>query len=208
VRELFVLTSVAAILMTVGVLARESVSFRGLYSIWTLLSLLMIVSVWVSFRLRIVQPPTLAYASLGLYVLSMCLPVMYMPPGNNELTFGWDIAWGSIINLRDNVGLMFEGRGRWSCIAASLFVGGLANVMFVAGYLALLTSVRMRSGVVIARWLGLITFVGAIAARLLADYGLGGKGYPIVLYPGYGVWAASFLALGLGARQKALKESC
>jgi hypothetical protein len=203
-RELFLVTLVVAIVMTAGVLCRESRNLRGLYSVWTLVSLLIVASVWVVYRLRLVRPRILGYGSLGLYSLSMCLPVMPMPFQQNERMFGWQIAWGTFTETPKLFGELVSEKEDHRWTAGAYMAGSVANVVYVIGYGAALVSLKWTRVVFVARWSGAIAFVAAIAARLMIQVGLFAEWTSApVFYPAFGLWAASFLALALGIRKNA-----
>jgi hypothetical protein len=206
-KALFKLTLVIAVVMTIGVVNRNSRYFGELYSVWTLVALLVIVAVWALDQLQLVRPRTVALWSLPIYLVAMCVPSYPPDPmfGRNPpgLGFGWHLAeillaWQYAFDW-----LFSESSSlRWAGITISLKV--LASIMFIVGYVALLISLKWKRALIATNWLATIGVIAAIATLVTIEFAPAkDPSVPTVIMapdPGYGLWIASLFALAVGSK--------
>jgi hypothetical protein len=197
VRELLVLTVTVAILLTIGVLSRGSRYFGALWSLWALAALVPIVAVWLVGRWRFVSAHLLAHGSMVLYLVSLGVPALML---GGDLMFGylaWFLSFAGIEPLFDDWRLHAVGETMWYPIACTM--GAAANVAFLTAYVAYLLSGRWPQAY--TRGYRAENFGTAFALLVLLPLALSSELNAI--YPGYGLWTASFLALALGPRHVA-----
>jgi hypothetical protein len=197
----------ALAIAAVGGLVSHSWSGHALASPWALWALMIVAAVWAADRFQLVAPPILAAASVVLYGLSMCVPALSTSDVDGAITLvmGWSAFLGSFLVLPGFVVELLFGRNVSSSEIWSLVVfimGALANLAFIVGYTLLLVgSVRPRwkTAAHDAALIGAILSLAIVVPMSFGD--------SFVVYPGYGLWAASSLALWLGARHERAARS-
>jgi hypothetical protein len=200
-RTLFKLTLVVAFVMTIGVVSRDSRYFGELYSVWTLVSLLVIVAIWALDQLQLVRPRTVALWSLAIFLVSMCVPSYVRNPPT--VGFGWHLA-EILLARRDAFGWLFNESSalRWAGITISLKV--LASILFIVGYVTLLISLKWKRALIATKCLATIGLISGIATLVTIEFApVGDPFVPTDIMapdPGYGLWIASLFALAAGSR--------
>ncbi len=191
-RDLFKLTLFVAILLTIGVI----------HSPWTPITIVIPLTVWFVDRARLVAPRWLAIASFSLFGLSLCLPAIELHLSstmftNDYMVWGWHAFMTSFLIIPEIL------RGHWPWNepdeidwAFAYLVGAAANLALLSGVIAYNISAKFPNTRTFAR-------SAAILACLLAAADLAVLLYTSELryiYPGFGFWLASMLALALGTR--------
>ena len=180
---LLTLLSLAAILVAAHLALRTSSRFHSLSSPHMLLTVLPIVGCVALHAKRLVRPQRVAALSVGFYAVSMALPAL-------RLAEGMILGYGAL--LCSFLGVGMEGQPAFfiSCV-----LGCAANVGFLLAYVAFLIWSVSGKGLVATRWIASIS----TALTLVVILPLSFTGALNGLYLGYGVWAASILALTLGS---------
>lgn len=192
-RALFLLTLVVAILLTIGVI----------HSPWTSITIAIPLVVWFMDRARLVAPRWLAIASIALFGISLCLPAIQIHLSstlwsNDYVVWGWNAFLGTFLSIPEILD------GRWLRsepdeidAAFTYLFGAAANTAFLLGFLAYGLSVKFprartfaRRAATVAAFLVVDDFALIVYTGELRD-----------IYPGFGLWLASAMALALGARQ-------
>jgi len=179
VRGLFWLTTILALLLLLGMRASESRYFEALSSPWTVISLAIIVLLgWLS--LRRADTRRTRRLAIAAYATSLALPAFSL---GGDLTFGF-LAW--LLSYLGITAVMFTVLHAFACL-----LGAIANTCFVLSILGRWMPFIRRRWPKLARRSSIIALVTSFAALV-----------PIVfsrelnaLYPGYGLWAGSFVML-------------
>ncbi|MEQ1905908.1 MAG: hypothetical protein ABL888_17090 [Pirellulaceae bacterium] len=187
-RALFGLTFAAVILM--AVVFRNSPGFHALWSLYSLIAVLPILVVFVVDTTALINGRRLAIISLVIFGVALATPALRLAS---------DLVFGILAFLLSFVGIILFGdwgpRGEqfWYPIACTM--GAVANVSFLVGWVAFLSFVRWRKGIVLARRSS--TLGSFLSLTVILPLALSGELNGV--YPGYGLWAASLLALALGS---------
>jgi hypothetical protein len=200
VRDLLKLTLACAVLLMICVLCRGSRYFGAFASPWAALSLVTIAIVWLMFRWRLAPPVGLARLSIILYLASLCVPA---------LTLGGDLVFGGVAWLFSFLGVALFAEWKLSPVGETMWypiaslMGAAANVAFGVGYIACLLS-RWRNKPQSFPW-RVAVFGTTLALLVLLPLALSSELNAI--YPGYGLWAASFLALSFATHRSHLDST-
>ena len=195
-RTMFGVLLAAAILMGLAVFFRGSRYFHVFWSPHALVAALPILGVLGVHATAVINERRLAVVSLAIYGVALATPALRLAS---------DLALGCFAFLASFFGIALfsdwgsTGEHFWYPIACTM--GALANVSYIVGYVSFLTFVRWRKGIDLARWsstLGACLSLSVILPLALSTE-LNG------VYLGYGLWAASLLALALGSWRAAIK---
>jgi hypothetical protein len=192
-RTLFKLTLVVSLLLTLGVMTTP----------WAPITFAIVIAVWFVDRTHLVAPRWLAIGSIGLFGLSLCLPAVNLHfkmtfSSSDYTVFGWNAFLASYVVLPE---ILF-GSWLWNKpdeidFAFAYVVGAMANTAYLLGYVANLLSARFPRARTFARRAAILAFCFAAADFSLLFY----TGELRDIFPGFGFWAASMLALALGTRR-------
>jgi hypothetical protein len=188
-RALFKLTLLVAILLTIGVL----------YSPWEPITMAVPIAVWFVDRARLFSPRWFGHASIALYGISMCLPAVSMKIlGDPDIVFGWVAFYMSFAVLPEIVTWSWPWNEPHETIFAFAYlVGAAANTAFLLGFFACLLSRRFSSAQTFANRAARLAIALVVLDLVLLLFTREFRG----LYPGYGFWLASMLALAFGTRR-------
>jgi hypothetical protein len=157
--------------------------------------------VWWLDRVRYIDPRWLAHFSIALFGLSLCMPAISLQiVGSASTIMGWQ-AFGISFTVLPEVffGDWLRKEPEDVIWAFAYVAGAVANVAFLVGYIAhrfIARFPRARTLTKRAALFGLASII-VVFVLLVASSELRG------VYPGFGFWLASPLALYLGARPSA-----
>jgi hypothetical protein len=199
-RSLFALTSAVAIALSISFLCRGSKNFSSLASPWTAVSLLFPVAVWFSYRWQLATCRSLLGVAVTSYLCAMASPALHM---KDEFLWGWLVWLQSFWGLS----FLFGGReidGGWLFgiitvpvnVPIQCAIGAVANVAFI---LSLIARVAARKRPVAMRISNRLAWLaGVLSIFVMVPLCLGGD--LVAFYPGFGMWAASCVALALATQ--------
>jgi MFS family permease len=207
VRDLFTLTLVVSILLTIGVLSHGSEYFGALASPWTAVSLLPIVAVWLADRWQLMPPRAMLVAAVAGYPIALGLPAFAWP---GEIVFGWvawlQSFWGLLLfgdrHVEGSGGLFFGPFTIPLSFPIACAFGAAANLSYFIALAAAWYSRRKPRGLKLAQAAAITAILFAFAALLPMCL----TGELVALLPGYGVWTASFLALALACDRRRIVD--
>jgi hypothetical protein len=202
VRELLLLTLATSLVLAIGVSSRGSRYFNAFSSPWALAALVPIVVVLAIGRFQLTSRRTLAVASIVLYVASLCTPAISLEILNGpSVIWGWQALCVSAFALVDVPKLFVElfTFDQWYIVdlsGFSILLGSAANLAYVVAAVVLVvriknpraTSYSYRASIVGTLLVTAVLFLLAITGDLSA------------IYPGYGLWQASFVSLFFATR--------
>lgn len=197
-RELLVLTFAASLILAIGVSSRGSKQFGAFWSPWALAALSPIVGVLVVGRFRLTSPLALAIASIVLYVASLCTPAIGLDIGSSSTIWGFQALYFSMVIFPDLVSNFLESSRFGDAWGPTVYLmANLANISFVVSVILFFVGIKHPRAVTLC-WrtslLGTVLPIIVLIAFLL-DGGIR------AIYPGYGLWIASFLAMALAAKR-------
>jgi hypothetical protein len=197
-RELLVVTFAASLMLAIGVSSRGSEQFGAFSSPWALAALLPIACVLVVARFQLLSSRGLAIASIALYVASLCTPALGLDLGSSPPIWGYHALYFSLVFFPDVVTNFLESPGFKQAWGTAVYLmANLANIAFVASVMLFLVGyVNPRTFTFCWRvsLLGAVLPIVVLIAFLL-------ESDITVIYPGYGLWIASFLAMALAAKR-------
>jgi hypothetical protein len=192
-RALFELTLVVSVVLAIGVLTTP----------WASITAAVVLAVWLTGRRQLVAPRWLGIASIGLFGISLCLPAINIPISTILATSDY-VVWGGRAFLTTFVTLPEVLWELWMWNepdeidwAFAYLIGAAANAAFLSAFAASLFPARFIKTRTFARRAAILA-VGLVAV----DFALIlNTGEPQDIYPGFGFWAASMLALALATRR-------
>ena len=194
-RRMLGVTLAAAILMGLAVSFRGSRYFHAFWSPHALIAALPILGVFGVNATAVIKERRLAFLSLAIYGAALATPALRLA---SDLTFGY----GAFLLSFLGIGLFSDwgssGERFWYPIACTM--GALANVSFIVGYVSFLIFVLWRKGIGLARWSS--TLGSCLSLFVILPLALSTELNGV--YVGYGLWAASLLALELGSWRAAI----
>jgi hypothetical protein len=202
-RELLLLTLAASLILAIGVSSRGSEQFGALSSPWALAALAPIIAVLVVGRFHLASSRGLAILSIALYFASLCTPAIGLDLGSSSPIWGYHALYFSLVIFPDVASNFFESPGLEQAWGIAVYLmANLANVAFVASVLLFLVGYKNPRAFTFC-WrvslLGAVLPVIVLIAFLLeSDIKL--------IFPGYGLWIASFLAMALAAKRAARRN--
>ncbi|MHB8897807.1 MAG: hypothetical protein ACYC6Y_03565 [Thermoguttaceae bacterium] len=189
-RTMFGVALAAAILMGLAVSFRDSRYFHAFWSPHALIAAIPILGVFAVNATAAINERRLAVLSLVIYGIALATPALRLA---SDLVSGYSAFLLSFIG----VGLFSDwgshGEHFWYPIACTM--GAVANVSFMVGCVSFLTSVLWRKGIGLARWSS--TLGACLSLSVILPLALSTELNAV--YLGYGLWAASLLALALGS---------
>lgn len=198
VRELLVLTFAASLILAIAVSSRGSKRFGALSSPWALAALSPIVGVLVVGRFRLASPRALATASIVLYVASLCTPAIGLDFASSSVIWGFQALYFSMLILPDLIsGFLESGSFDQVWGPAIYLMANLTNFFFVVSAILFFVGIKHPRTLTLcwrASLLGTVLPIVVLIAFLL-DGGIK------LIYPGYGLWIASSLAMALAAKR-------
>jgi hypothetical protein len=197
-RELLILTFAASLILAIAVSSRGSKRFGALSSPWAFAALLPIVAVLVVGRFQLASSRTLAVASIAIYVASLCTPAIGLALGSSSAIWGYQALRFSMWIFPELVSNFVECSSLdrlWGPIV--YLMGNLTNVGFVASVVLFLVGTKKPSAFTLCRRVALLGAVMATAVLTAFLF----EGDIKVIYPGYGLWIASLLAMALAAKR-------
>lgn len=192
-RELLILTLATSLILAIGVSSRGSRYFDAFSSPWALISLLPVAMILAVGRFRLASRRMLAIASIILYAASLCTPALELRLWSPTVLWGFHAWYTSMVVFPDVIVAFFTlslpGKDAFAALAYAM--GDVANLAYVASIIVFLFGTRTAKGV---SWCRRVPRLGAaLAATVLLPIALSTD--LLTVYPGYGMWVASFLAL-------------
>jgi hypothetical protein len=207
VRELLILTFAASLILAIGVSSRGSTYFHAFASPWALASLVPPVVVLAVGRFNLASRRTFIISSIALYAAALCSPALGLRLWqSNSLLWGYTSFFFSMMVLPQALWALvaFWNYSSETFEALAFLLGDLANVAYITG--AILYFVGSANSTPKALvWCRRAAFLGAIfaVATLLP---IASTADLMAIYPGFGLWVASFLALAFAARIETLAK--
>jgi hypothetical protein len=196
-RELLVLTFAASLILAIGVSSRGSEQFGAFSSPWALAALAPIVGVLIVARFQLLSSRVLAIVAIALYVASLCTPALGLDLGSSSPIWGFHALYLCLWIFGE---LVFDFHESWSVDhiwgPVVYLMGNLTNIAFVASLIFFFVGSKNLRAITYCRRVALLGAVMAIVVLMAFVLEGGIKG----IYPGYGLWVASFLALAFAAR--------
>jgi len=196
-RELLVLTFAASLILAIGVSSRGSEQFGAFSSPWALAALAPNVAVLIDARFQLLSSRVRAMVAIALYVASLCTPALGLDLGSSSIIWGFHALYFCVWVFWE---LVFDFHESWSVDQiwgpVVYLMGNLANIAFVASVILFFVGSKSVRAFTFCRRVALLGAVMAIV--VLTAFVLEGSIKEI--YPGYGLWLASFLALAFAAR--------
>jgi hypothetical protein len=194
-RELLVLTLAASLLLAIAVSSRGSKRFGALSSPWAFAALSPIVAVLVVGRFQLASSRVLAALSIALYAASLCTPAIGLDFGSSPI-WGFQALHFSMVVFPDLVSDFLESFD--NVLGVVVYgMGNVANIAFVASVILFFVGIKNPGSFAFSRRVALLGAVMAIA--VLTAFLL--ESEIKVIYPGYGLWIASFLTMALAAKR-------
>jgi hypothetical protein len=193
-----VLTFAASLVLAIGVWSRGSERFGAFSSPWALAALAPIACVLVVARFRLLSSRGLAIVAIALYVASLCTPAIGLDLGSSSPIWGFHAFYFSMVIFPELAADFLESWSFDKAWGASVYLmGDLANLAFIASVILFLFASQNPSAVTFRRRASLLG--AALAIAEMAVFVL----YDDIkfIYPGYGLWIASFLAMALAAKR-------
>jgi hypothetical protein len=195
-RELLVLTFAASLILAIGVSSRGSEQFGAFSSPWALAALAPIVGVLIDARFQLLSSRVRAMVAIAFYVASLCTPAIGLNIGSSSTIWGFQALYFCLWIFGE---LVFDVHESWSVDQiwgpVVYLMGNLANIAFVASVILFFVRSKNLRTFTFCRRVALLGAVMAIV--ILMAFVLDGGIKEI--YPGYGLWLASFLALAFAA---------
>ena len=200
VRELLILTLLASLILTVGVVSRGSRYFDAFSSPWALASLTPSIIILAVVRFRLASPPRLVFASAALFLVSLCVPAISLQIFSLPSMFwGWQALCVSVMAIADLPQLIVELSSieMWSVdhYGAAILMGGIANLAFILAFLTFFLARKKIGRMSLAR--RSCALAATLAFLLIIPLALSAS--LVEVYPGYGLWLTSMIALRSGA---------
>jgi hypothetical protein len=189
-RVLFGLTLVAAILARMAIVFRDSRYFHALWSPHALIAALPICGVFVVHFTTVRRGRGLAVLSLAIFGVALVTPALRL---GGDLVFGWVAFLLSFLGIGLFQNWESGGERFWYPIACTM--GALANLSFIVGYVAYLTSLIWHKGIRLSRWSA--TLGSCLSLSVIVPLALSTELNRV--YLGHGLWTTSLLALALGS---------
>jgi hypothetical protein len=204
-RELLVLTLVASLILAIGVLSRGSEQFGAFSSPWALAALAPIACVMVVARFQFLSSRGLATLSIALYAASLCTPAIGLDLGSSSPVWGYHALYFSLVFFPEIVTNFIESPGLHQAWGTAVYLmANMANFAFVASVMLFLAGYKNPRAFKYCRRVSLsgavLPVVVLIAFLLESDITL--------IFPGYGLWIASFLAMALAAKRAEPLAEC
>jgi hypothetical protein len=189
-RVLFGLTLAAAILARMAIVFRDSRYFHALWSPHTLIATLPIYGVFVVWFTGVLRGRRLAVLSLAIFGVALVTPALRL---GGDLVFGWGAFLLSFVGVGLFQNWESSGESFWYPIACMM--GALANLSFIAGYVAYLTFLVWHKGIRLSRWSAALG--SCLSLSVIVPLALSSELNEV--YLGHGLWTTSLLALALGS---------
>jgi len=203
VRELLILTFAVSLILTVGIVSRDSKHFGAFSSLWALASLAPVAIILTIGRFRFASPRVLAFASIVFYAASLCTPAIGLRIFNSpSIIWGWQALYVSAISIVELPDffielLSFEAWGDDAFGALAYVMGNIVNVAYFLAVILFFVGIKKPKALTLCRRASIFSAVLATAVMmslaLTTDL--------TAIYPGYGLWVASCLALAFAARR-------
>jgi hypothetical protein len=207
VRELLVVTFATSLILAIGVSSRGSTHFHAFASPWALASLAPPVVILVVGRFNLASRRALIISSIALYAISLCSPTLGM-----RIFFSNSVLWGytSLVGS-----MMVLPQALWAFVAfwkynsetfegLGFLLGDLANVAYITSVILYFVG-RSKSKPKALLWCRRAAILGAISA-VATLIPIASTADLMAIYPGFGLWVASFLALAFAARIETLTK--
>ncbi|HEY3391096.1 MAG TPA: hypothetical protein VGK58_00160 [Lacipirellulaceae bacterium] len=197
-RELLVLTFAASLILAIAVSSRGSTRFGALSSPWALAALSPIVAVLVVGRFQLASPRALAALSIAIYAASLCTPALGFELGSSSAIWGYQALHFSLWIFPELVSNFLDSwtfDRLWGPVVC--LMGNLTNVAFVVSVILFFVGTKNPKAYAFCRRTALLGALMAIAVLTAFLF----EGDIKVIYPGYGLWIASLLAMALAAKR-------
>jgi hypothetical protein len=199
VRELLVLTLATSLILAIGVSSRGSTYFGAFSSVWALAALSPVVGVLIVVRFRLTSSRALAIGSIVLYGASLCSPAVGIQVMSSPSTiWGFQAIYLSVWILAAGMQDLLQHGSFGDALEAAVYVMSIAaNIAFVLSAIFFFIGIK-QSKTLTTCWrvslLGAVLGIAVLAVFLL-------DGDIKVIYPGYGLWISSLLAMALAAKR-------
>ena len=204
VRELLVVTFATSLILAIGVSSRGSTYFKAFASPWAVASLVPPVVILAIGRFNLASRRALFISSIALYVASLCSPALGLRLWqSNSMLWGYTSCFFSMMVLPQALwGLLaFWKYNSETFEGLAFLLGDLANAAYITGVILYFVGSRNSKPKAFAwcRRAAVLSAILAVATLLpiasTADL--------MTIYPGFGLWVASFLALAFVAQRMA-----
>jgi hypothetical protein len=197
-RDLLVATFAVSLILAIGVLSRGSEQYGALSSPWALAALAPIACVLAAARFQLLSARGLAIASVALYAASLSTPALGLDLSSSSPIWGYHALYFSLVFFPEIVSNFLESPGFHQAWGTAVYLmANLANFAFVASVMLFLVGYKNPRAFKYCRRVSLsgaaLPVVVLIAFLLESDITL--------IFPGYGLWIASFLAMALAAKR-------
>jgi hypothetical protein len=199
VRELLVLTFATSLILAIGVSSRGSRYFSAFSSFWALTSLAPLAVILAVGRLYLASPRMLVVVSIMLYAASLCVPAVEMHFWNAAVLWGFHVWYSCMVFVPFALFGLFTNSlsddDRFLGLAS--LMGCTANLAYIIGIILFFVGIKSAKVVNLCRRLSLLS--ASFAATVVVPIALTAD--LLDIYPGYGLWIASFLALVIATRR-------